>query len=124
MTEAAAYLRDLRDSTDLDSINRLVRALFEAQRKSAMKNMTGWFYSVAGFNRPYGIMSGNTRGARRVARYTLSNELLSTLVHVALADHGWEEDGRSVPAVRLPLKRVPDLDGETVWSAHRQAAGK
>jgi hypothetical protein len=104
VTEAAAYLRDLRDSTDLDSIDRLVRALFEAQRKSAMKNMTGWFYSVSGFNRPYGIMSGNTRGARRVARYTLSNELLSTLVYVALADHGWEEDGRRVPAVRLPLK--------------------
>ena len=104
VTEAAAYLRGLRDSPDLDSIDRLVRALFEAQRKSAMKNMTGWFYSVSGFNRPYGIMSGNSRGARRVARYTLSNELLSTLVHVALADHGWEEDGRSVPAVRLPLK--------------------
>jgi hypothetical protein len=105
VTEAAAYLRGLRDSPDLDSIDRLVRALFEAQRKSAMKNMTGWFYSVSGFNRPYGIMSGNSRGARRVARYTLSNELLSTLVHVALADHGWEEAGRSVPAVRLPLKQ-------------------
>jgi hypothetical protein len=66
--------------------------------------MTGWFYSVSGFNRPYGILSGNTRGARRVARYTLSNELLSALVHVALADQGWDEDGRRIPAVRLPLK--------------------
>jgi hypothetical protein len=104
VTEAAAYLRDLRDSTDLDSINRLAQALFEAQRKSIMKNITGWFYSVSGFNRPYGLMSGNTRGARRVARYTLSNELLSTLVYVALADHGREENGRKMPADRLPLK--------------------
>jgi hypothetical protein len=104
VTEAAIYLRDLRDSFDLDSLDRLVRALFEAQRTSAMKNVTGWFYSVSGFNRPYGVISGNTRGARRVARYTLSNELLSTLLHVALADHGWEEGGRLVPAVRLPLR--------------------
>lgn len=104
VTEAAIYLRDLRDSFDVDSLDRLVRALFEAQRTSAMKNVTGWFYSVSGFNRPYGVISGNTRGARRVARYTLSNELLSTLVHVALSDHGWEEGGRLVPAVRLPLR--------------------
>jgi hypothetical protein len=66
--------------------------------------MTGWFYSVSGFNRSYGIMSGNTRGARRVARYTLSNELLSALVHVALADQGWDEGERRIPAVRLPLQ--------------------
>jgi hypothetical protein len=104
MSEAAAYLRDLRDSADIDSVDRLVRALFEAQRKSAMKNMTGWFYAVSGFNRSYGLMSGNSKGARRVARYALSNELLSTLVHVALADHGWEENGRRVSAARLPLK--------------------
>jgi hypothetical protein len=104
VTEAATFLRGLRDSADIDPIDRLVRTLFEAQRKSALQNMTGWFYSVSGFNRPYGILSGNTRGARRVARYTLSNELLSALVHVALADQGWDEDGRRMPAVRLPLK--------------------
>jgi hypothetical protein len=104
VSEAASYLKELRDSTDLDSIDRLVRALFEAQRKSAMQNVTGWFNSVSGFNRSYGIMSGNSRGARRVARYTLSNELLSALVYVALADHGREEDGLRIPAVRLPLK--------------------
>jgi hypothetical protein len=104
MTEAAVYLRDLRDSSDADSLDRLVRVLFEAQRTSAMKNVTGWFYSTSGFNRAYGVISGNSKGARRVARYTLSNEILATLVHVALADHGWEEHGRLVPAVRLPLR--------------------
>ena len=104
ITEAAIYLRELRDASDIDSLDRLVRALFEAQRASAMKNVTKWFYSVSGFNRPYGIISGNTKGARRIGRYTLSNELLATLVHVALADHGWEEGGRLLPAVRLPLR--------------------
>jgi hypothetical protein len=103
-TEAAAFLKGLRDSTDVDPIDRLVRTLFEAQRKSAMKNMTGWFYSVSGFNRSYGILSGNARGARRVARYTLSNELLSALVHVALADDGWDDDGKRIPAIRISLK--------------------
>jgi hypothetical protein len=104
VTEAATFLKGLRDSTDIDPLDRLVRTLFESQRKSAMGNMTGWFYSVSGFNRSYGIMSGNTRGARRVARYTLSNELLSALVHVALADQGWDEGERRIPAVRLPLQ--------------------
>ena len=109
VTEAAAFLRDLRDSSNLDSINRLVQALFEAQRKSAMKNLTGWFYSISGFNRPDGIISGNTRGGRRVTRYTLSNELLSALVHVALACHGSDEGGRMLPAVRLPLREFLSL---------------
>lgn len=135
ITEAAAYLRRLRES-DLDPLDRLVNVLFESQRKSAIGNLTGWFYSVSGFNRPYGMMSGNSKGARRIARYTLSNELLSTLVHAALADHGLEDNGRLKPAARLPLReflawlekrhgllvdRPPALDGsaEAVEAARR-----
>lgn len=136
LTEAADYLRELRETQDLDSLGRLVRVLFEAQRQSALKNIATWFYSVSGFNRPYGILSGNTKGARRVARYTLSNELLATLVHAALADHGWVEGGRLVAATRLPLgrflawmegrygiliNRPPSFDSsaEAVEAAHR-----
>lgn len=104
VTEAFAFLKELRDSSEFDPVERLVRVLFEAQRKSALKNLTGWYYSTAGFNRTYGLISGNTRGARRVGRYTLSNELLSALVHVALAEDGSGESGDNRPAPRIPLR--------------------
>jgi len=108
VTEASAFLKDLRDSSESDPIERLVRVLFEAQRKSAMKNVTAWYYSTAGFNRNYGMISGNTRGARRVGRYTLSNELLSALVHVALADEASREGGIDRPAPRISLRDFLD----------------
>lgn len=136
LTEAASYLRELRSAADVDSFDRLVQVLFEAQRQYALKNITNWFYSVSGFNRPYGILTGNTRGARRVARYTLSNALLATLVHAALADFGDHTDEQALPAPRLPLRgflawlekrygilinRPPSLDtsAEAVGAARR-----
>jgi hypothetical protein len=79
--------------------------LFESQRNSALGNITGWFYSVAGFNRSYGLMTGNRKGRFRVARYVLSNELLNALVHAALADFGTLDENQRIPATRIPLRQ-------------------
>jgi len=135
-TEEVSYLSKLRDSTSLEPFDRLVQVLFEAQRKSGLKNLTGWFNSVAGLNRSYGLATGNTRGRWRVARYSLSNELLSTWVHAALADFGRAHGESIVPSARLPLRellkwlearygvlinRPPDFDtsAEAVAAAHQ-----
>ena len=134
-TEEMNYIRQLRDSGTVGPLDRLIQVLFEAQRKSAMKNLTGWFNSVAGVNRSYGLATGNTRGRWRVARYSLSNELLSTWVHAALAAFGTESDGDIQASPRLPLReflkwledrygvlinRPPDFDtsAEAVAAAH------
>ena len=106
-TEESNYLRQLCDSASLGSFDRLVQVLFEAQRKSGLKNLTGWFNSVAGLNRPYGLATGNTRGRWRVARYSLSNELLSTWVHAALADFEQQQgSGSIVSSTRMPLREL------------------
>jgi len=135
-SEEENYLRELRDNPDLGSMDRLVQALFDAQRKSYLKNLTGWFNSIAGLNRPYGIATGNTRGRRRVARYALSNELLNTWVHAALADSREVQADDIEPSARIPLRtfvawlegrfgvlinRPPDFDtsAEAVAAAHQ-----
>lgn len=104
MTDSVQYLQALQSDPDLTAFDRLVSVLFESQRNSALGNITGWFYSIAGFNRSYGLMTGNRKGRFRVARYVLSNELLNALVHAALADRGTLEDSRRVPATRIPLR--------------------
>jgi hypothetical protein len=104
ITDAVQYLQALQMNTDLTAFDRLVSVLFESQRDFGLKNISGWFYSIAGFNRSYGLMTGNRKGRFRVARYVLSNELLNALVHAALADFGTVEDGHTVPATRIQLR--------------------
>ena len=108
MTDAVQNLQALQNNPDLTAFDRLVSVLFESQRNSALENITGWFYSIAGFNRSYGLMTGNRKGRFRVARYVLSNELLNALVHGALADFGVIEDNRRIPATRIPLREFLD----------------
>ncbi len=108
MTDAVQYLQGLQSNADLAPFDRLVSVLFESQRNSALGNITGWFYSVAGFNRSYGLMTGNRKGRFRVARYVLSNELLNALVHAALADFGSLTENERIPATRIPLRRFLD----------------
>lgn len=84
--EAALYIEELEKNVEALAVERTVQVLYDAQRKSALQNLTGWFKSVGGLNRPYGVLSGNERARRRILRYSLSNLLLTTLVHLALAD--------------------------------------
>jgi hypothetical protein len=135
-TEEMNYIRQLRDSGTVAPLDRLIQVLFEAQRRSAMQHLTRWFNSVAGVNRSYGLATGNTRGRWRVARYSLSNELLSTWVHAALAAFGTESNGEVLASSRVPLRqflkwledrygvlinRPPDFDtsAEAVAAAHQ-----
>lgn len=96
--EAALYLAELENTREASAVARTVQVLYEAQQKSALENLTKWFNSVGGLNRPYGVLFGNERGRRRILRYSLSNQLLTTLVHVALADR---PVGRPADRMRL-----------------------
>jgi len=118
--EAALYLRDSEKNTEISAVDRTVQVLYEAQQKSALKNLANWFTSVGGLNRSYGVLSGSEQGRRRVLRYSLSNDLLTTLVHVALADcpaGGWRDRMRLDDFVRwlsesfgLLINRPPSFD--------------
>lgn len=98
MTDDAQFLASLKDQQFEWSLDRTLEVLFRAHRSSALGNLGGWFYAVGGYNRTYGLISGNVRGVR-VARYALTNELLSILVHAALANGG--PNGTSVARMSL-----------------------
>lgn len=84
--EAVLYLEELKKNSEASGVECTAQILYEAQQKSALQNLTKWFTSVGGLNRSYGVLSGNERGRRRILRYSLSDQLLTTLVHLALAD--------------------------------------
>ena len=67
-----------------DHIARLVNILDEAQRKMIGSNMFNWFRSVGAVNKKYGFIKGASQRSTWV--YSMSNDLLWTLVHLASVD--------------------------------------
>ncbi|MBF0233166.1 MAG: hypothetical protein HQK65_09030 [Desulfamplus sp.] len=85
-TEENSELKEYMNRLELlhpeDSIERLVTLLEEIQRNKMGQNMIGWFKNVSGVNKPYGFIQGSLRH-RYTWAYSLSNDLLWTLVHLA-----------------------------------------
>ncbi|MBU2600478.1 hypothetical protein KJ849_07890 [bacterium] len=65
-----------------DSLSRLVMILDEAQRNSLGVKMIQWFKDMGGVERNYGFIKGAGR-YRNTWAYSMSNDLLWTLVHLA-----------------------------------------
>jgi hypothetical protein len=59
--------------------------LSQAQNKNAIEAYVQWYWSVGGLRKPYGLLTGNTRG-RRNWRYAMSDDLLAVLVQLALVE--------------------------------------
>lgn len=66
-------------------VQALVALLAESQRERAMQARVLWYRYSGGLSRSYGILSGNPTG-RRNWRYAMSDELLATLVRVAMIE--------------------------------------
>jgi len=64
-----------------DSITRLVNILDEAQRGKTGGQIFSWFRGVGGVNKDYGFIKGSKQ--RRTWAYSMSDDLLWTLVHLA-----------------------------------------
>lgn len=67
------------------AIDAVVALLSESQRQKATSGAVMWFWSVGGLRKPYGILTGNVTG-RRNWRYCMSDDLLTTLVQVAMVE--------------------------------------
>jgi hypothetical protein len=94
---------DLREVISQGStIEALARILCDAQRNQGVQNYTKWYKGVGGLNRPYGLLLGNTQGPRNW-RYTLTDELLRTLVYLNAVDRhrGNINEARPVSSIRL-----------------------
>jgi len=95
---AEEFFGDIRRRFDPDSLGELIYLLLQSQGQKGVGNSGRWFWSCAGLNKPYGILSGNLRG-RRNWRYAMGNELLAALVYLAaVAQQGpWQLGERREP---------------------------
>ncbi len=68
-----------------DAFTVALKLLAEAGKKNNVRNTTQWFWSVGGLRKDYGLLAGNTTG-RRNWRYAPSDDLLATLVRLAMIE--------------------------------------
>ena len=68
-----------------DALAVALKLLSDAGKKNYVRNTTQWFWSVGGLRKNYGLLSGNITG-RRNWRYSPSDDLLSTLVRLAMVE--------------------------------------
>ncbi|MGH8542622.1 MAG: methylation-associated defense system protein MAD7 [Gammaproteobacteria bacterium] len=83
--EAQDYFEDILRRTQGSSLDAAVQLLSDAQRKKAVESYVAWFWSTGGLRKSFGVLAGNLRG-RRNWRYAMSDDLLATLVQLALTE--------------------------------------
>ncbi len=66
-------------------IEQIQELLYSAQAAKTRSNISGWFTSVGGFRKPYGLINGHTD--RRSWTFAPTNELLSVLVQMRAVDY-------------------------------------
>jgi hypothetical protein len=69
----------------LTPLDALVDVVVSVQQKGAVENYVKWFWSTGGLRKSYGLIAGNLRG-RRNWRYAMSDDLLASLLRLALTD--------------------------------------
>jgi len=68
-----------------EPVRRAARLLAAAQEQRGVQKHIQWYWSIGGLRKPYGVLAGSIRG-RRNWRYSMSDDLLATLVHVAMLE--------------------------------------
>lgn len=111
--EACETDADREDATGLframevrypEPVRRAAKLLALAQEQRGVQKHMQWYWSIAGLRKPYGILAGTVRG-RRNWRYAMSDDLLSTLVQVAMLEQG----GPNAPGVIRPRIRLSEF---------------
>jgi hypothetical protein len=87
---------------EASEVDKLLDILEHVNQAKAIRNAVGWFWSVAGLEKPYGILRGSVR-SRRSWRYAPTDELLTALLLAVFV----EPDGVTVRST-MPLHEVLD----------------
>jgi hypothetical protein len=100
--EAEQLFTELERLVQSNSVALNVKMLSEAQGKNAMHSMVTWFWATGGLRKPFGILAGNWQG-RRNWRYAMSDDLLVTLVQLAMVDNNTDNliDARVNPRIKM-----------------------
>ncbi|MGH3475945.1 MAG: hypothetical protein ACRDRY_10095 [Pseudonocardiaceae bacterium] len=95
------FLRQIRGSS-VSELDKLLEIMQFVNQSKATKNAVGWFWSVGGLQKSYGILEGSQRN-RRSWRYAPSDELLTALLLAAFV----RPDGERVHST-MPLRDLLD----------------
>lgn len=95
------FLRDVQ-SRDSDELGKLLDVMEYVNQMRAMQNAVAWYWSVAGLDKPYGVLRG-TSNSRRSWRYAPCDELLHALLLAVFVD----ETGRHSRS-EMPLQDLLD----------------
>lgn len=79
ITEDEADFLDGTQHSDKSELNKLLDVLEFVNQDRATANAVGWFRSVGGLRKPYGILTGSSN-SRRSWRYAPTDELLQILL--------------------------------------------
>jgi hypothetical protein len=94
--EANAFFQQLAFDASRTSLEKVVRLLVSAQEKQAIQAYVQWFWNIGGLRKSFGILTGNLQG-RRSWRYSISDDLLATLVQLSLV----EQESRDMRKVKV-----------------------
>ena len=95
-SEGKDFIDDLRKTEGLSHGDRLIAVLVEGLRKRGLENQVKWFHSTGGITKPYGVLSG-TLNVRSTWRYSLSDEVLTTLLRLCFTEDSGQHPRRSLP---------------------------
>lgn len=91
--EINAFFESLAYDGSKSAVEKVVRILVSAQEKKAVQAYVQWYWNTGGLRKSYGLLSGNLRG-RRSWRYSMGDDLLATLVQLAMIDSNERQPGR------------------------------
>ena len=92
----------------------VVSVLADAQRKKAVESLIQWYWSTGGLRKAFGLLSGNITG-RRNWRYAMSDDLLTTLVQVAMVEDPTDDMGSVSVRPTIRLSEFLDFLEQQVW---------
>lgn len=102
VTEPELEFLERVQASDTSEVDKLLDVLAYVNEARAVKNAVLWFWSVAGLEKPYGILRGSVH-SRRSWRYAPTDELLTALLLAVFV----EPDGVTVRPT-MPLREVLD----------------
>lgn len=92
-------------STPGSPVQRLAKIIANQPRSRGVENTVKWLWSTGGLKQSFGLIRGNLRGPRNW-RYAMSDDLLSSLVQVALLEYEPGHADRPRRRSRLSLESL------------------
>ena len=101
--QAKTFFQELATDASRTALEKVVQLIASVQERKIVQKQVAFLGAAGGLERPYGLVSGNVRGRRSWA-YAMGDELLATLVQLALIDRAPRDFAAAQVRTRLRLR--------------------